>query len=667
MSPADGCGRVRIIFLRGKGYMGNSLRKAFILAVSVCLCGVFAGQSQGQTMHYVALGGSNIFPYSTWSDAATTITGAVSASSNGDTIWVADGHYDLTAPVVVTNGITLSGTNEACGAIVDGQNSVRCFELNHAQAVVANLTVQKGYVTDPEWYSGGLDIITGTVINCTIVSNRVETYGAQGGGICIGPGGVLTNSRVLFNTVTGSLDELGGGVFVWGDGNNYGRVYATEIRGNQAYSSSTSSTNSGGGGIFFYQGGYGESLQIKGNISQGTQGAGGGAMLYKGGLLKGSQVVSNEAVARGGGIALNEGGQIVDCDVISNKAGNVGGGLDFFLGGNASGVYCVSNNALQGGGANFSYGGAATNCTFVYNSAQTGGGIYITNTPTTDQGRLSASIVSFNQPDNYFFSSTFSQYLEYCLTTPSNAFFNGAGNVIGEPTLLADGSGRLQAGSLGIDQGGSSGAPRREDLLQNYPADGNFDGTALFDIGAFEFSDIRDSDSDGIPDGWVYRYFGQITGIAPNDDADGDSRNNLWEYQNNTSPVNDLDDGWTWVDGLPLGWRYKYFPGNPLGVGPDEHADEDGMSNLDEAIAGTNPTNSASCFQLLVVKEASSGGLRLHWMGAPDRTYHIYSADSLIPTNSFLEIHSVTQGPRYGEMEYVPETGNYFRLSVKYK
>jgi hypothetical protein len=65
------------------------------------------------------------------------------------------------------------------------------------------------------------------------------------------------------------------------------------------------------------------------------------------------------------------------------------------------------------------------------------------------------------------------------------------------------------------------------------------------DIGAFEYVYVcpGDADCDGIPDSWMYQYFGHATGQAPDksratDDADGDGQSNLAEFQAGTSPTN---------------------------------------------------------------------------------------------------------------------------------
>jgi hypothetical protein len=54
---------------------------------------------------------------------------------------------------------------------------------------------------------------------------------------------------------------------------------------------------------------------------------------------------------------------------------------------------------------------------------------------------------------------------------------------------------------------------------------------------------LADADHDGMPDRWMTNYFGHTNGLAgdnsrPEDDADGDGRTNLEEYQADTNPTN---------------------------------------------------------------------------------------------------------------------------------
>ena len=48
----------------------------------------------------------------------------------------------------------------------------------------------------------------------------------------------------------------------------------------------------------------------------------------------------------------------------------------------------------------------------------------------------------------------------------------------------------------------------------------------------------KDTDGDGLADDWEQQYFGSTTGALPNDDPDGDGFNNLQEFLAGTDPTN---------------------------------------------------------------------------------------------------------------------------------
>ena len=100
----------------------------------------------------------------------------------------------------------------------------------------------------------------------------------------------------------------------------------------------------------------------------------------------------------------------------------------------------------------------------------------------------------------------------------------------------------------------------------------------------------EDSDSDGLADAWELANFGDLDEIGTGD-PDGDYDTNEVEETAGTNPnsifdYTDSDDGGF---GLPDNWELAFF-GN-LDEGNDDDFEPDGLLNLDEFFAGTDPTN----------------------------------------------------------------------------
>ena len=87
-------------------------------------------------------------------------------------------------------------------------------------------------------------------------------------------------------------------------------------------------------------------------------------------------------------------------------------------------------------------------------------------------------------------------------------------------------------------------------------------------------------------------------------------------------------------DGIPDLWMMHYF-GHPTGQAGDlsraqDDADGDGMSNLQEYLAGTDPTNPSSSLQLQITAQVSpSKGVQLNWPAVPGKNYRVQFKNNL--------------------------------------
>ena len=167
-------------------------------------------------------------------------------------------------------------------------------------------------------------------------------------------------------------------------------------------------------------------------------------------------------------------------------------------------------------------------------------------------------------------------------------------------------------------------------IIQNIPGNGGIQwvkdiggaarSSAFYHVGLAQLSSPPpvDSDADGIPDWWTQEYFGHLTGQAA---------------------------------------------GHSLA---SDDADGDGLSNLQEYLAGTDPTNSASALRITAITR-SGNDIRISWTAVTNKTYVVQvvtnftsgafanaiaelatvvvPASPAITATNYLDIGAVTNGP----------------------
>jgi hypothetical protein len=125
--------------------------------------------------------------------------------------------------------------------------------------------------------------------------------------------------------------------------------------------------------------------------------------------------------------------------------------------------------------------------------------------------------------------------------------------------------------------------------------------------------------------------------------------------------VADSDD-----DGLNDEWELHYF-GN-LEQDGDDDFDGDGMSNLAEFIAGTDPTQASSVLRFLTANREGDGTVTLSWSAVAGRRYHVeFKNDlaeshwSVLPETPVIE--SIARQTDTGAAQY---RQRFYRIAVAY-
>ena len=135
-------------------------------------------------------------PYATPETAANTIAAALTAATDGATIHVAPGLYPITTPVAVNKAIRVLGDDPDPSRVAvsnttnagSGNGNHRVFTLNHADALVANLTMQNGLSWGTSGSSFYIDSNGGTVSNCVVEAGSTKGNSAHSGGAVLNAG-----------------------------------------------------------------------------------------------------------------------------------------------------------------------------------------------------------------------------------------------------------------------------------------------------------------------------------------------------------------------------------------------------------------------------------------------------------------------------------------------
>jgi hypothetical protein len=134
------------------------------------------------------------------------------------------------------------------------------------------------------------------------------------------------------------------------------------------------------------------------------------------------------------------------------------------------------------------------------------------------------------------------------------------------------------------------------------------------DAGTNQTFSVAASDPEGLP----LHYRWEWKGAPVGSDSATLSLQTAWADAGSNQLVCWVSDDY-WVDAASALWNVTVRDDN----------DGDGMKNIAERIAGTNPNDAASIFVLSRATSIQSGQLMLQWSGLENRTYQILSTTNL--------------------------------------
>lgn len=374
--------------------------------------------------------------------------------------------FAATGDLDIRQELTITGAG-AASTIISGNRIERVFHVFNTTVAISDLTIRDGDVGDGD--GGGIAVVgSASVVTLSRVLVTNNTAGGIGGGLAAGEGARVTVVDGVFSGNTANGDN-GGAIFNGVDSTLV--VANSTITGNRAIK---------GGGIR----NRGTATIVKSAIDGNTAESDGGGIATgdpqrtSALTVKKSTISNNRAGAAsdndGGGIDVDGGSVILNQVTISGNAANAGGAIDAEGDVRMTQVTIVGNAADRGGGINRSAGTATLRNSIVANNTAAMG--------ANCSGSLTAAGAITSTGSN----------LESANTCGFNPGIGDLVNTDPQLSALANNGGRtvthaLLPGSPAIDAVATGCPPPAKDQRGIVrPQDGNGDGVARCDVGAFE-------------------------------------------------------------------------------------------------------------------------------------------------------------------------------------
>jgi predicted outer membrane repeat protein len=424
-----------------------------------------------------------------WADAYTDLQSALAAATSGDEVWVAGGTYkpttgtDRSISFNLKDGVALYGGFAATESSRDQRDwTTNVTTLSGDIGIPGTETDNSIHVVH------AADLSSATLDGFTIAAGYAEGQTPQGGGM-LSTDCALTLVNLVFNANRAYVEShdwnqptvYGGGAYISGgeanlssitfSSNSAVSVYGQACGGGLAISAesatlthvdfSGNSTNYCGGGMYCT----GPDLTLREVVFWGNEAGDGGGLYSRVDSPKLTNVTFTENAATwSGGAVFNQSRSEA---ILTNAV---------FLG----------NTAKLDGGAlrNDSTSVTLTNATFAGNSSPSAGGaIYSYALPGEECLVTLVNCIVWDNGDVPITGGT--NTISYSIVQGG---FAGDGNLDVDPQFVdaAHGDLHVNRGSPAIDAGTSIGAPTADLDRRQRPLDGDGDGVAGFDLGAYE-------------------------------------------------------------------------------------------------------------------------------------------------------------------------------------